>query len=273
MVVTGTGSERQLAAFLTRHGSRAVSGTMIRDWLATRLPDYMIPARILELPAFPLNSSGKIDRAALVVTGQASETVSNGEETPMTELERRLAGIWQEVLGRPYIGRDDDFFALGGHSLQAMRVAAAVEDLYGQRFSVAVLLRARTVRDLAGWLEESSSQPRWNSLVPLQPRGTLPPLYFVHGWGGDIYVFLDLVRHLPTNRPVYGIQAVGLDGELPRHESVDAMAAYYADQVIDFQPEGPYYLVGYSLGGTFAFEVARQLEFRGARVAFIAMLN
>ena len=109
--------------------------------------------------------------------------------------------------------------------------------------------------------------------MPLQPQGSKPPLFLVHGWGGDVYGFMALAKLMDADRPIYGIQAVGLDGKVPRHTSVEEMAAYYVKEIRSFQPEGPYFLAAYSLGGLIAFEVAQQLHRLDQRVAFLGLMD
>jgi thioesterase domain-containing protein len=109
--------------------------------------------------------------------------------------------------------------------------------------------------------------------VPLQPHGSKPPLYLIHGWGGDVFGFVGLAQALAPDQPVYGIQAVGLDGKAPRHTSVDQMAAHYVTEICSFQPEGPYHLGGYSLGGLIAYSVASHLHSLGHRVQMLALFD
>ena len=115
--------------------------------------------------------------------------------------------------------------------------------------------------------------PPWSSLVPLQPHGSKPPLFFVHGQRGEVFSFVELSRLLGPHQPCYGIQAVGLDGKCARHTTFEDMAAHYIKEIVSFQPDGPIYLAGYSLGGVLALEIAQQLHRLGRRVALLALLD
>jgi aspartate racemase len=141
------------------------------------------------------------------------------------------------------------------------------------KIPIATLFQSPTIELLARRLTDENWAPAWTSLVPLQSQGSKPPLFLVHGWGGDVFVFLDLARLLPPDQPIYGIQAVGLDGKSPRHICIEEMAAHYVKEIVSFQPDGPIYLAGFSMGGVIAYEMARQLHRLGRRVAMLALLD
>jgi triacylglycerol esterase/lipase EstA (alpha/beta hydrolase family) len=135
-----------------------------------------------------------------------------------------------------------------------MQLAADVDKLLNKKIPIATLFQSPTIASFAARLTNHAWAPDWNSLVPLQPQGSQPPLFIVHGYGGDVYEQLNLARMLKNqNRPVYGLQAIGLDGETPRHSSLEEMAKHYAREIISFDPNGPYRIAGYSVGGWIAF--------------------
>ena len=265
--------EKSLSAFLVVRDAAEPPAENLRAWLAEKLPDYMIPARFAVLKALPLTPNGKLDRRALARLDTTSLAVSKEYVAPRTELEHQLARLWQQAFGRERIGVRDNFFDLGGHSLQAVRLSAEIDKLFGRKLPIAVMFQAPTIELLARWLVEKDWAPQSRSLVPLQPSGNQPPLFLVHGWGGDVYGYLDLVRQLPPDQPVYGLQAVGVDGKEERHITVEAMAASYVKEILSFQPTGSYALGGYSMGGVIAYEVARQLTQQGRQVALLALLD
>jgi FkbH-like protein len=192
---------------------------------------------------------------------------------PSTELQKQLCEIWEQLLRINRVGVHDNFFELGGHSLLAARLAAEVNNRFGCKLPIAALFQSPTVESLTRRLTEEHWAPPWSSLVPLQPLGAKPPFFLVHGWGGDVYGFLGLAQLLAPDQPAYGLQAVGLDGKAPRHITVEDMAAHYVQEIRSFQPEGPYFLGGYSMGGLIAFEMAQQLYRLGQRVALLALLD
>jgi thioesterase domain-containing protein len=185
----------------------------------------------------------------------------------------QLMQCWREVFGNRDVGICDDFFDLGGHSMLAVRLFVEIKRVTGRDLPLVTLFQAPTIEQLAGVLREDGWTPPWSALVPVRPGGSLPPFYGVHGVGGNIIEFYDLVRHLGPEQPFYGVQAVGLDGVTPPHRSVEEMAAHYVREIRAFQPAGPYYLGGSSSGGLVAWEMAHQLEAAGETVGRLVMID
>ncbi|MBC8647301.1 MAG: non-ribosomal peptide synthetase, partial [Thermoanaerobaculia bacterium] len=130
-----------------------------------------------------------------------------------------------------------------------------------------------TVEEIAAIIRDETSVEAWSALVPISPGGSRPPFYCVHAVGGNVLTYADLARRLGPDQPVYGLQAVGLDGLRPPDGTLEEMGRHYADEIRRFQPEGPYALGGTSAGGLIAYEVARQLEAAGGRVALLALFD
>ena len=265
--------DKILIAFVVARPNTEPSYTSLRDWLSEKLPDYMIPGRFVVIPALPMNSNGKLDRKALLTLEPSGGDAKRVTSEPVNLLELELIRIWRRLFQREDIGRQDNFFALGGHSLMAVRLTAEIDKLLGCKLPIATLFQSSTVESLAQRLADENWAPAWRSLVPLQPQGSKPPLFLVHGWGGDVFVFLELAKLLPPDQPSYGIQAVGLDGKSARHTTVEGMAASYVKEIISFQQDGPIYLAGFSMGGVIAYEIAQQLNRLGRRVALLALLD
>ena len=194
-------------------------------------------------------------------------------KSKLDDIEKVLTSIWEEQLGIKGIGIHDDFFELGGSSLLALRIFAQIEKLCGKNFPLATLYQAPTIHQMAGVIQHDELKPDWSSLVEIQPNGSNPPLFLMHGAGGNILLYRDLVRHLGDHQPVYGLQSKGLDGQSIYHHRVEDMAAHYIREIKSVQPEGPYYLGGYCLGGTIALEMAQQLLTNSERVAFLALFE
>ena len=273
VLAQGEGVDKVLVAYLVSRPDMELSAPALREWAAAKLPDYMVPARFVQVAALPINVNGKLDRKAL--SQMSGQQLAAGLEyvAPRNELEQQLATIWQTVLRRQPIGVHDNFFHLGGHSLLAVQMAAEIKKQFAHELPIATLFQSPTVASLAQRLADESWSPAWRSIVPLKPQGTHPPLFFVHGWGGEVFGFLKLVKLMPTDLPCYGIQAVGLDGKTARHTSVEEMGAFYVQEIIKFRPNGSIYLAGYSMGGNIACEVARQLLKQGRRVAMVALID
>ena len=145
-----------------------------------------------------------------------------------------LTTIWKHVLGIQRVGIYDNFFELGGHSLIAVRLFALMEKEFGKRLPLATLFQAPTVAQLAALLQTESTSS-WSSLVPIQPRGSRPPFFCVHAVGGNVLEYYDLVRHLPSDQPLYGLQSRGLNGQEAPHKRIDAMAAHYIKELREMQ--------------------------------------
>jgi amino acid adenylation domain-containing protein len=262
----------QLVAYLVAKAPEKPDTAMLRSRLEERLPDYMLPNAYVWLDQLPLTPSGKVDRRSLPAP-ETDRGVPQTDSHPISLIEVELIRIWRRFFQRDDIGRHDNFFALGGHSLLATRLATEIDKVLGRKLPIAALFQSPTIGSLAARLSDENWVPTWSSLVPLQPQGSGSPLFFVHGLGGDLYQMVSLARLMPPDLPCFGIQAVGLDGKSERHATVEDMAAHYVSELISFQAEGPFYLVGYSLGGLIAFEIAQQLRRTGRRVALLALLD
>jgi thioesterase domain-containing protein len=269
LVREDTPGVRLLVAYLVGFGAPPEAGA-IRAWLAERLPEYMLPAAYVNLEALPLTANGKLDRRALPTPDQL-----RGPEhlAPRDALELELVRIWEEALGTRPVGVRDDFFALGGHSLLAVQVTSRIESRLGRSLPLATLLRHPTVERLAAVLREDAGPIRPEPLVELAPEAGKTagktagrPLFLVHPAGGEVFCYVPLARHL-GDRAVYGLQVTAEAG------SIEEMAERYLRHVREVQPEGPYLLGGWSLGGTVAFEMARQLEASGETVERVILID
>ncbi|HEX2644714.1 MAG TPA: thioesterase domain-containing protein, partial [Thermoanaerobaculia bacterium] len=269
------GGERQLVAYVVLDRENPAGIPELRERLRESLPAYMVPTAWVALERLPVNPNGKVDRLALPLPGQ--ENLGNagmGSVPPRDELELRLARLWEEVLGTPTVGVTDDFFDLGGHSLLAVRLMARIEAELGRTLPLAALFQSGTVEGLAAVLRRGTEDAPESPLVTLQagdPSGIQRlPLFLVHPVGGQVISYLELARLLGRDQPVYGLQDVA-PADAPR--SLAGLAAGYLQQVRAVQPEGPYWLAGWSFGGRVAFEMARQLEAAGQEVAFLGMID
>ncbi|SPE63311.1 putative Phenylalanine racemase (ATP-hydrolyzing) [Verrucomicrobia bacterium] len=197
----------------------------------------------------------------------------NGYVAPRTRLERQLCELWQKLMRIERVGVRDNFFELGGHSLLAVRLFAQIEKITGRKFPLVTLFQAPTIAQLARVLCGSDGAAAHSILVPIQAKGSRPPLFLVHGAGGDVlWGYANLAAHLPADQPLYGIKSRGQIGQ-EEFTRLEDMAAYYLQELRAFQPEGPYYLGGYCFGGNVAYEMARQLHTQGQRVALLVLLD
>ncbi len=186
---------------------------------------------------------------------------------------KQVARVWQDLLGIESIGLDENYFDLGGDSSLAVHMFAKLERIFRVKLPLATLYDAPTIRDLTRILRGEVSASGWSPLVPIQPFGSRPPFFCFHGAGGNVLIYRHLSLHLGPDQPLYGLQCQGLDGSCPPLETIEDMAALYVKEVRREQPHGPYFLGGYCMGGTLAFEVAQQLQSEGEPVALLALFD
>jgi amino acid adenylation domain-containing protein len=265
--------DRRLLAYLVRDPRQTARITEIRTFLREKLPDFMIPSSFVWLDSFPLTPNGKIDRTALPSPGHEQPLQERTAITPRNALESKLVRIWERVLDMRPVGVTDNFFDLGGHSLLAVHLFTEIEKATGKTVPLSTIFQAQTVEGMAARLEAENVLSSWSSLMAIRPGGSRPPLFCVHALGANALEYRSLARHLDPDVPVYGLAPQGLDGRLPPHERVEDMAAHYLREIRELQPEGPYYLAGWSFGGRVAFEMARQLQTAGQKVALLALLD
>jgi len=264
---------KRLVGYVVGSAEHAVSMGDLRDFLAERLPEYMVPGDFVLLKSLPLTPNGKVDRRALPAPPATRSTEGRQVVAPRDAVESQLVKIWEQVLGKRPIGVGDNFFELGGHSLLAVRLMGRVEKAFGQQLPLTALVQAPTIQQFADLVRRDASSELWSSLIPLQAEGSEPPLFFVHGLGGTVLRFHELAQRMRPDQQFYGIQARGLNGKEACLSRVGDMAEYYLEQLRGVQPEGPYFLGGYSFGGLVALEMARRLIEAGQVVGLLALVD
>lgn len=278
----GSAGEKRLTAWCVPHAGASIASEALRAHLRQKLPDYMIPQDFVSVAnALPLTANGKIDFKALPEpsagpepAGAESSVQTPALVMPRNEAERRLHGLMQDALGRNHFGVTDDFFVLGGDSLRGLRLFTRIEKEFGRALPLGTLFTAPTVESLArelggGWHE----LPR--HIIPIQPQGTEPPLFLIHGGDGGVMFYRRAVAALSSNQPVFGIEAPMLtDSELlTPGDSVASVAAQYVALTRQVRPQGPYRLGGYSFGGIVAYEMARLLRETGETVEELLLFD
>lgn len=232
-----------------------------------------VPVR-QRIAAYLRRSAGnpKIDRSPPPASRDGGAAVDQ-TGIPYNDLQAQLLNIWEELIGIHPIGLSDNFFDLGGHSMLALRLFARIKEVWGTDLPLATLLQAPTVNQLAEVLSQNGVSAPRSVLVAVQVGGSRAPLYIASGLGGNVVRFYNLVRHLGSDQPVYALQPPGLNGEAPFLTSVEEQAALYISEIRKKQPQGPYFLVGYSFGGLVTFEMARQFAAQGQAVGLLALLD
>jgi acetoacetyl-CoA synthetase len=271
----------------------------IRKTIGRQTTALHVPELVVAVEALPVTHSGKRSERAgrNAVEGRATaneRALANPESLErirwaVAEAEAEIAGrgldsldadatgadkvraIWESVLGVQGIGDEDDFFALGGTSLQAVRVFTQIRERLEVDLPLSALIEAPTVGALAAAVENPST--RFEPLVLMRPGETGPPLFLVHSIWGDVLGMRQIAMAMDSDVPVYGVRARGLNaGEEPQM-SVEEMAATYVGVIRSFQPEGPYRVAGHSFGGLLAFEIARLLTEEGQEIDWLGMID
>ncbi len=245
----------------------------IKQSLREHLPDYMIPYEMVAVNRFPLTKSGKIDRKSLPPVDFSGDNVAAHVVAPSTDNERLILRIWSDTLGQEGISIHDNFFDIGGYSLLAVKIMRAIEKETGKHLPLATLFENPTIQKLALLLDGDGKEINWKSLVPIKPQGSKPPLYLVHAAGMNVLVFQTLSKYLDSELPIYGLQARGLNDVKDSHQTVEEMASTYVAEIIAHNPTGPYFIGGYSSGGTIAYEMRKQFQKLGKEVAFVGMFD
>jgi amino acid adenylation domain-containing protein len=289
VVAREVAGDRRLAAYVVPHVMpahrelQAALTTELRAHLGRQLPSYLLPPDIVLLDALPMTMSQKVDRRALPAPEQANTEARIGASHgpshlpantrgPRDALELRLVSIWEDLLGRAPIGLRESFFDLGGHSLLAVRLMARIRTVIGHDLALSTLFEKPTIEELAKLLRNGPARAM-GALVAIQPNGSRPPLFCVHPAGGNVLCFASLAQALGRDQPLYGLQSAGLAGNGALDDTVEAMASRYLAALREVQPQGPYHLLGYSVGGTIAYAMAAELRAQGEAVPSLTLLD
>ncbi len=268
---TDTHGERRLIAYYVPAPGAEPTVSEMRRHLAERLPPQMIPSGYVRLAALPLNQNLKVDRTALPAPSRARPALDQAYAPPEDPTQAELVHIWQELLEVEPVGIRDDFFDLGGDSLLATAVMAAVEDATGVAASPSFFLSGSTIEHVAAGLARAGTAD--TAMVPVQTGGAKAPLYFLHGdyLGRGMYC-RKIARALGPEQPVFALTPCGLDGE-PAPPTIEEMAARHLRALRRHQARGPYRLVGNCNGGLIALEMARRLADEGDTVEQVFVIR
>ncbi|MCB4424428.1 amino acid adenylation domain-containing protein [Xenorhabdus nematophila] len=266
--------QKRLVAYLLPQAGVELVPAELRQQLTQYLADYMLPSAFVTLESLPLTPNGKLDRQALP-DPDASALVVHRYEAPSGETEIALAEIWQNLLGLEHVGRHDHFFELGGHSLLAVKLLNLMREK-NMEVPLTALFAHPTLCHLASIVGEQlivPASPFDENPVPLKPAGALLPLFLIHEASGDPLVYSPLAALLPPELPVYALQALGIHTIEHPPVSIEALAASHIQAIRRIQPQGPYRLAGWSIGGLIAYEMAQQLITGGEAVEFLGMID
>jgi amino acid adenylation domain-containing protein len=261
----GTGDKRLIAYVV---GDAEVAE--LRDYATDQLAEYLVPATFVKVDRVPLTANGKVDYEALPVVEAQSHPRARGPRTPS---ERILCELFAEVLGVASVGIDDVFFELGGHSLLAARLISRVRAVLGVDVTIGQLLQAPTVAGISEMIESASMGLPLQAVLPLRGTGRRPPVFCLHPGGGLAWCYFGLLRYIPKEYPVYGLQSRRLTESTQLPPSVAELADGYVARIREIQPTGPYRLLGWSFGGVLAQAVAARFQRQGESIASLVLLD
>ncbi|HGY5111247.1 enterobactin non-ribosomal peptide synthetase EntF [Citrobacter sp. Cb080] len=267
------GDARQLVGYLVSQSGLPLDTSALRETLREKLPAHMVPTVLLQLAELPLSANGKLDRKALPMPQLTSRTSGRA---PRAGTETAIAQSFAALLDCEVNDVEADFFALGGHSLLAMKLAAQLSRIFERQVTPGQIMVASTVEQLSALLEsnddEQSQRLGFETLLPLRESHG-PTLFCFHPASGFAWQFSVLSRYLSPQWSIIGIQSPRPDGPMQTAENLDAVCEHHLATLLSQQPHGPYYLLGYSLGGTLAQGIAARLHARGETVAFLGLLD
>ena len=271
--VTG-GDARQLVGYVVSESGLPLDRDALLESLKAQLPPHMVPVVLLQLSALPLSANGKLDRKALPLPELTSKTTGRA---PKTDTEIAVAQAFAALLGCEVNDIEADFFALGGHSLLAMRLAAQLSRTFARKVTPGQIMVASTVSKLSALLDlkmndEQAQRLGYEAVLPLRESDG-PTLFCFHPASGFAWQFSVLARHLSPHWSITGIQSPRPEGPMQQCADLDGVIDHHLNTLRKQQPQGPYYLFGYSLGGTLAQAIAARLRAQGEEVAFLGLLD
>lgn len=268
------GDARQLVGYVVSESGLPLDRDALLASLKAQLPPHMVPVVLLQISALPLSANGKLDRKALPLPELTSKTTGRA---PETQTEAVVAQAFSALLGCAVNDIEADFFALGGHSLLAMRLAAQLSRAFNRKVTPGQVMVASTVSKLSGLLDSQMSDEQaqrlgYETVLPLRESNG-PTLFCFHPASGFAWQFSVLARYLSPRWSIVGIQSPRPEGPMQQCADLDAVIEHHLNTLRKQQPQGPYYLFGYSLGGTLAQGIAARLREQGEDVAFLGLLD
>jgi amino acid adenylation domain-containing protein len=266
----GDGDKLLIAYVVPRPGFDPVQARLDLD---STMPTWMIPSWLVTIDELPQAPNGKVDERRLPSPTELSAAKNRKHTALSTETEKRLAVLWSHILDVSVEDADDDFFAMGGHSVLAVRLMSSAEKEFGVRLPLTELFNSPTVAAMAAQIDRRDGASGWHPVVTVNATGNRMPLICFHPVGGNVLCYHDLAEALGSEQPVYMVQSYGLEEGQLLHPSVEAMVGAYLAAMKGVIPEGPLTLAGWSFGGLLAWEAACQLQRVGVDVRALIMLD
>lgn len=270
------GNQRLVAYYLTESGNE-IKFSEFKEALSRALPSYMVPALYVHMEKFPMTLNYKIDRKALPEPD--IKLLSDSFNKPTTETQKIIHNMWSGLLGLSEIDTKENYFDIGGNSLLSVQLFSKIKAKFDLNLPLDTLFHYGNIQALSKRIDdliENSdllSENTYPNLIPIQPQGVGHPIFFFHGVGGNVLNYQRLIQALNGNRPAYGFQSSGVDGHTPLTETYEDMLNAYLEQLKAIQSHGPYTLVGGSMGGTTALDIANLLKASGEDVEMVIMFD
>ncbi|MEE3651211.1 MULTISPECIES: non-ribosomal peptide synthetase [unclassified Brenneria] len=243
----------------------------VKKALSRQLPQHMLPSIIMVVPSFPLTPNGKLATRELPPPVQQDD---NELIPPRTPEEKIICRLFESILECETVYANQNFFTLGGHSLLGLQLIGRIREEFGVSLSISDFLTAPTPRQLAQHLKPADClDDPFDAILPLRTKGARPPLFCIHPGGGIAWSFAGLLPFLPEDQPVYAIQSPILRDPRRVIHSLDELAKEYLQHIRTIQPQGPYHLTGWSVGGNIALRIATMLQAEGQEVRFLCMFD
>ncbi|HHF3222464.1 TPA: amino acid adenylation domain-containing protein [Vibrio diabolicus] len=266
--------DRQLVGYAILNDGVETESETLRSKLAEHLPAHMVPVAIILMEEYPLSANGKLDRKALPLP---SDVVTGSGRTARPGMETQLVSIFADVLGLDTLSAEDDFFALGGHSLMAMKLAADIRRILNVPVTIGQIMVNPTPEKLTALLldDEALNDPTlagFGEVLPIR-AGSGPALFCINSASGFAWQYTGLPKYLDGHYPVFGLQSPRPNGAISAGRDMEDACDIHMKALKQLQPEGPYHLLGYSFGGTVAQALASKLQRQGEEVAFLGLLD
>ncbi|WP_312562608.1 non-ribosomal peptide synthetase [Anaerospora sp.] len=264
-----------VAVAIVTKGEKIISEDEVQRHASKHVIYYKVPHKVVFVDSIPKEATGKVNRIGMAEKLGVSMNIEDDrivKDSACDELEHKMINIWRKILKKSDIGIDKGFFNIGGDSLTATFLSVEIEAVFGKYIPVSLIYENDTIEKLVGFLIYKEKVNSYLHLVPLQDAGNKQPLFAIDTIGGSIPYYRRIAEYLGKEQPVYALR---LDEDYCESvpETIEQIASNYVAEIRRVQPKGPYFLVGYSLNGTIAFEVAQQLYRQEQEVALLAMLD
>ena len=242
--------------------------SILENFLSSSIKNTLGDFRLKEPQKRP-----EIQKKSLQPNLQINKSLENQYVGPRNPIELKLTAIWERIFEKRPISVHDNFYAIGGKSLLAVRLFSEIKSQMKRNLPPITILKHPTIASIAQLIDKENEDKPWSSLVPLRTTGDNIPIYCLHGGGSHVFFYQNLAKRLGANQPVYALQSINADQSQNPHESIEEMAAHYLEEIFKVQPKGPYALLGYCFSNAICLEMAKRIQAKGEEVALLAIID